>query len=319
MRFRIVVMHDAEDLIHPDSLRLINWFSRRYAMVQVPVLPLPTAVARVDPRVVLRRIRRIPAQRHSGSPALGRLPSIQRGGHGLRSRSAGASGRYACGRPFDPACLTEDYETGYLLHSLGYRQIFLPVRSGRGRTGGYPRILSAPSAAGDFATHPVGHRHRPAELAAPRLARSAGRQLYWFWRDRKGLVGNLLSPVPTCSSFTARSVICVSRGTPGAGTSGGLLPDWISDLCRLTFGIALLQTGVRSRLRRRHLWLALRRRRPAAHVLGQPGKFCRYSHRPMGILGVRMTRAYNSSGARQTTCTPSRSLPWLRAWFGFIR
>jgi len=32
MRFRIVVMHDAEDLIHPASLGLINWFSRRYAM-----------------------------------------------------------------------------------------------------------------------------------------------------------------------------------------------------------------------------------------------------------------------------------------------
>ena len=44
IRFRIVVTHDAEDLIHPESLGLINWFSRRYAMVQVPVLPLPTAV-----------------------------------------------------------------------------------------------------------------------------------------------------------------------------------------------------------------------------------------------------------------------------------
>ena len=44
MRFRVVVLHDAEDLIDPESLRLINWFSRDYAMVQVPVLPLATAV-----------------------------------------------------------------------------------------------------------------------------------------------------------------------------------------------------------------------------------------------------------------------------------
>ena len=42
--FRIVVMHDAEDVIHPESFRWINWFSRRYAMVQVPVLPLPTGI-----------------------------------------------------------------------------------------------------------------------------------------------------------------------------------------------------------------------------------------------------------------------------------
>ena len=43
--FETVVTHDAEDLIHPDSLPLINWFCADYDMVQVPVLPLPTAPA----------------------------------------------------------------------------------------------------------------------------------------------------------------------------------------------------------------------------------------------------------------------------------
>src|SRR5262249_19587356 len=38
-RFEIVVTHDAEDVLHPNSLRLISWFSRRYEMVQIPVLP----------------------------------------------------------------------------------------------------------------------------------------------------------------------------------------------------------------------------------------------------------------------------------------
>ena len=47
MRFRIVVMHDAEDLVHPESLGLINWYSRRYAMVQVPVLPLPLSLIHI--------------------------------------------------------------------------------------------------------------------------------------------------------------------------------------------------------------------------------------------------------------------------------
>jgi bacteriophage N4 adsorption protein B len=41
-RCRIVVTHDAEDLLHPDSLRLINRLSRSYDMVQIPVLPLAT-------------------------------------------------------------------------------------------------------------------------------------------------------------------------------------------------------------------------------------------------------------------------------------
>jgi len=42
VRFDLVVTHDAEDVIHPDSLCWINYFAREYDMVQVPVLPLPT-------------------------------------------------------------------------------------------------------------------------------------------------------------------------------------------------------------------------------------------------------------------------------------
>ena len=41
-RFDIVVTHDAEDLIHHESLRLINYFASTHDMVQVPVLALPT-------------------------------------------------------------------------------------------------------------------------------------------------------------------------------------------------------------------------------------------------------------------------------------
>ena len=40
--FEVIVTHDAEDLIHPDSLRWINHYMQEYDMVQVPVLPLPT-------------------------------------------------------------------------------------------------------------------------------------------------------------------------------------------------------------------------------------------------------------------------------------
>ncbi len=45
VRYEVIVTHDAEDLVAPESLRLINWFSRDYQMVQIPVLPLPTGLA----------------------------------------------------------------------------------------------------------------------------------------------------------------------------------------------------------------------------------------------------------------------------------
>jgi len=44
VRFETIVTHDAEDLIHPESLRLINWYMGEYQMVQVPVLALPTGL-----------------------------------------------------------------------------------------------------------------------------------------------------------------------------------------------------------------------------------------------------------------------------------
>jgi adsorption protein B len=246
MRFRVVVMHDAEDLIHPESLRLINWFSRRYAMVQVPVLPLATAVREWTHGLYCDEFaeyqhKDIPVRQRLG----GFLPSNGVGTGFDRS----ALERLAAtrrGRPFDPACLTEDYETGYLLHSLGYRQIFVPVRTGT---------------AGPMATREYfPRRFRPAISQRTRWVTGIALQswqrhgwnapwpqLYWFWRDRKGLVGNLLSPAANLFFLYGTASYLASLGQAGPWHFGSLIPAWITDICRLTFGIALLQTAVRAR------------------------------------------------------------------------
>ncbi|MBP1678941.1 MAG: nrfB [Bacteroidetes bacterium] len=41
VRYELIVLHDAEDVIHPQSLRAFNVFIPRYDMVQIPVFPLP--------------------------------------------------------------------------------------------------------------------------------------------------------------------------------------------------------------------------------------------------------------------------------------
>ena len=41
-RFETVLTHDAEDLVHPEALRWINYYAQWYDMVQIPVLALPT-------------------------------------------------------------------------------------------------------------------------------------------------------------------------------------------------------------------------------------------------------------------------------------
>jgi adsorption protein B len=55
-RFELVVTHDAEDVIHPDELRVINAHAGDYDFVQIPVLPVHT-VSGSHARCLLRRVR----------------------------------------------------------------------------------------------------------------------------------------------------------------------------------------------------------------------------------------------------------------------
>ena len=47
IRYEIVVLHDAEDIIHPLSLSVYNYFVPNYDMVQIPIYPLETPHMRV--------------------------------------------------------------------------------------------------------------------------------------------------------------------------------------------------------------------------------------------------------------------------------
>jgi adsorption protein B len=235
VRFDLVMMHDAEDLIHPDSLRLVNWFSRGYDMVQIPVLALPTAVREFTHGLYCDEFaefqsKDIPARQTLG----GFLPSNGVGTAFSRDaikRLAATRG----GRVFDPECLTEDYETGFALHSLGCRQIFVHLRRG---------------AAGPVATREyfprnyrsaVRQRSRwVAGIALQGWQRHGWRapwpQLYWFWRDRKGVVGNLVTPLATLTLL--HGVVRWACGAPG--------PAWLPRLCQATLLISLLQIAQRA-------------------------------------------------------------------------
>jgi adsorption protein B len=146
---------------------------------------------------------------------------------------------------FDPECLTEDYENGYRLHALGYRQVFLPVRFREGRPVAtreyFPRNFRAAT------------RQRSRWVAGIALQgwqnhgwRGPWRQSYWFWRDRKGLVGNLLSPLANLAFLAGFANFLTSAGTKQPWSFAGLIPEWLSHLCLLTCWMALIQMAVRA-------------------------------------------------------------------------
>ncbi|MBZ5582100.1 MAG: glycosyl transferase family protein [Acidobacteriia bacterium] len=244
VRYRVVVTHDAEDLIHPDSLRLINWFSRRYQMVQVPVLPLPTAAREFTHGVYCDEFaeyqsKDIPVRRRLG----GFLPS-NGVGTGYARPALERLARERQGRPFDPECLTEDYETGYRLHALGFSQVFVPVRfdaSGPVATREYfPRNFRA------------AIRQRGRWVAGIALQgwerhgwRTSWRQRYWFWRDRKGLMGNLLSPLANVLFLYGLASCLAAAGNGAVWHLGTCIPHWLRWTSGSTLVLSALQTGVR--------------------------------------------------------------------------
>jgi len=151
------------------------------------------------------------------------------------------------GRVFDPECLTEDYEIGFCLHAAGARQIFVQVRfDGAGPIATreyFPRTFRA------------AVRQRSRWVAGVALQgwerhgwRAPWKQRYWLWRDRKGLVGNLLSPVANLIGLYGLLTLIVDGACGLPWALGAEVPDWVKHLSGATFCISAVQIGVKTRV-----------------------------------------------------------------------
>ncbi|HUE01837.1 MAG TPA: glycosyl transferase family protein [Bryobacteraceae bacterium] len=194
VRFDMVVTHDAEDVIHPESMRWINYFAGSYDMVQVPVLPLATPVGQwvhglYGDEFAEFQTKDIPVRQMWGAflPGNGVGTAFSRA---VLEKLAEAHSN----RLFDPECLTEDYENGWRIHALGCRQVFIPLRrEGHGLLATreyFPHTFH--TAVRQRARWVMGIVLQSWER---RGWRAPARDIYWLWRDRKGILGNLLTPV----------------------------------------------------------------------------------------------------------------------------
>ncbi len=190
--FEVLLHHDAEDLIHPQSLAWINRYCEQYDMVQVPVLPIDTpwwefTHGTYCDEFAEGQIEKLHLRQRLG----GFLPSC---GVGTAYRRAAAD-RLAwnnSGRLFDPSCLTEDYCVGLQLHEMGCSQILLDARRLAGKTGWaatreyFPRRFRG-------AVRQKARWVAGIALQCWQEFGWRGGQWYWLWRDRKGLLGNPLT------------------------------------------------------------------------------------------------------------------------------
>ena len=173
-KYEIIVTHDAEDVVHPESLRLISWFAADYAMVQIPVLALPTPGHELTHGLYCDEFAEYQLKDIPVRQALdGFLPS-NGVGCGFERKALERLAESREGRIFDPASLTEDYENGLQLHAMGYRQIFVPVRFEGGAPMATREYFPRRRRAAARQTEPLDRGNRAARVGAARVARDRG-------------------------------------------------------------------------------------------------------------------------------------------------
>ncbi|MCS6954057.1 MAG: glycosyl transferase family protein [Bryobacterales bacterium] len=246
VRFELVVTHDAEDIIHPDTLRWINRYSQAYDMVQIPVLPLPTPVHQLTHGVYCDEFAEYQTKDVPLRTVLGGFLPSNGVGTGYSRRALEALAESGANRVFEPDCLTEDYENGYRLHKLGFRQLFVAWHFSDGQ----------PVATREY----FPQRFRQAVRQRTRWILGIALQSwqrhgwggrfgerYWFWRDRKGLIGNPVSLLSNILFFYGAVTWCASywSGRPWglAEAAGSRFSLWLA--------VALSLTAVRTALRMR--------------------------------------------------------------------
>lgn len=192
LRFQVLMLHDAEDVLHPASLLLVNWYAQTHGMVQVPVLPIATALSAWTHGVYCDEFAEFFQRDLSVRQAEGGFLPSNGVGTAFGREHIEALVAQQGGILLDEESLTEDYEIGLKLHRAGCKQVLLPL------TREFGDLLATREYFPRNFRDAVRQRSR---WISGQCLQSWERngwplrwgQCYWFWRDRKGLLGNFLN------------------------------------------------------------------------------------------------------------------------------
>ncbi|WP_231733792.1 glycosyl transferase family protein, partial [Sphingomonas sp. CCH9-H8] len=128
-----VVLHDAEDLVHHDELRVFAAWLTNHDAVQLPVVPLADARSPLVAGHYLDEFAESHGKNLIVRAALGAAIPFAGVGCAIRRTMLGRIADSRGGQPFDAASLTEDYELGLTVAALGGRTRFVRARDAEGR------------------------------------------------------------------------------------------------------------------------------------------------------------------------------------------
>jgi len=218
--FRLVLLHDAEDMVDPAALALLDRAIGEADFVQLPVLPEPQQRSRWVGSHYCEEFAEAHGKAMVVRGALqAALPAAGVGCAFARPMLATIAGRRG-GGPFSTESLTEDYELGLRIKAAGGRARFLRVRGDDGRLVATRACFPARI---DYSVRQKARWiHGIALQGWDRLGWSGGPGEWWMrLRDRRG-------PLTALVLFTAYLMLAAAIVLWLAGFAG-LVRPWQSD------------------------------------------------------------------------------------------
>lgn len=148
-RARAIVLHDAEDVVHPAELTIFDRLIDRVAAIQLPVVPLPDAASRWIAGHYGDEFAESHGKEMVVREAVGAAIPLAGVGCAINRNALDRLADRNDGLPFAPDSMTEDYEVGLRFGVIGLRTMFVRIPASLGdraavcSRGHFPATLDA--------------------------------------------------------------------------------------------------------------------------------------------------------------------------------
>jgi adsorption protein B len=190
---KAIVLHDAEDVIHPLELRIFDRLIERAAVVQLPVLPLPDPTSRWISGHYCDEFAEAHVKELVVREAVGAAIPLAGVGCAIARRPLAQLAAKEDGHPFTASSMTEDYEVGLKIGAIGLKTMFVRIPARPGERGVVASRGHFPSTLGSAVRQKARWLGGIALAGWDRLGWSGGIGERWMrLRDRRGPLAALL-------------------------------------------------------------------------------------------------------------------------------
>jgi len=190
---KAVVLHDAEDVVHPLELKLFDRLIERAAVIQLPVLPLPDPSSRWISGHYCDEFAEAHIKELVVREAVGAAIPLAGVGCAIARKPLAQLAAMHEGKPFAGNSMTEDYEVGLRIGALGLKTMFVRIPARHGQRGVVASRGHFPATLGNAVRQKARWLGGIALAGWDRLGWSGGLGERWMrMRDRRGPLAALL-------------------------------------------------------------------------------------------------------------------------------